>query len=336
MSAIDKEECLKSLVNVAQKESKEAERVDIRDYYLKVIDLCMKLIHDNKNIYDNLGIRDLKENKEISKRVQDKAGIYEDLPQQDSLQTIIEQSSGIVDLLDKATTVQSENKSESPVHGAQHVRNVLLLVNYLCQQKNISDNDLEILREAAIYHDRCHKKAGHKEHAKEGADFYLQEVETEFELDKKMEVAFLIEAHEIDGEKQIEQLINERFTNITEERKKELLTLALILQDADRLDMLRYDIENKNRQRFNPAKLNDPGISSRLISAVIELNTRQAIATGFLNIDNPEFDKLDLLKLYFERGITIDDTNGVINHLKPPEKDFSLIEANLDSVEYDS
>ena len=197
------------------------------------------------------------------------------------MQTIIQQSRDIVNLFIKAKEVQSQNKSRSPVHGVQHVRNVLLLSNYMGIQNNLSENDLKILREAAIYHDRCHKIAGHKEHAKEGADFYLNNVKSDLDEEKKKEVAFLIEAHEISGVLRMKELINLKFTNITEERKKELILLALILQDADRLDILRYDIEVDNWQRFNPDRLNNPK-NKKLISAVIELNTRQAINNGYL------------------------------------------------------
>ena len=147
----------------------------------------------------------------------------------------------------------------------------------------------------------------------------MQEVETEFELGQKEEVAFLIEAHEFNSVEQIEELINNKFTNITEERKKELVFLALILQDADRLDMLRYDIEKGNWQRFDPSRLNNPE-NARFISAVIELNTRQAIATGFLkeeefaieHADKKNMDSIetDLLKLYFEKGTTYSDISS--------------------------
>ena len=262
--------------------------------------------------------------------MQTKASIYENLGQQVTLQTIIEQSYDIVDLLNKATIVQSENKSKSPVHGVQHVRNVLLLANFLGLQNNISENDLAILREAAIYHDRCHKKAGHKEHAKEGADFYLHEAESEFDFERKEEVAFLIEAHEYKSVEQIEELINNRFTNITEERRKELVFLALILQDADRLDMLRYDIEKGNWQRFDPSRLNNPE-NARFISAVIELNTRQAIATGFLkeedfaieHADKKNMDSIetDLLKLYFEKGTTYSNMSSEKEGLRSKRKE---------------
>lgn len=140
-----------------------------------------------------------------------------------------------------------------------------------------------------------------------GADFYIQSVESDFAIEKRKEIAFLIEAHEIYGAENIEKLINNKFTNITEERKKELLLLAQILQDADRLDMLRYDIEKTDWQRFNPNRLNNPKNTS-LISAVIELNTRQAIKTGYLlGKDFSANDKL--LKLYFGKQITLTDTD---------------------------
>lgn len=55
------------------------------------------------------------------------------------------------------------------------------------------------------------------------------------------------------------------------------------MQDADRLDILRYDIENPEFQRFQVGKLNNSQ-NAELISAVIELNTRQSINKGYLQI----------------------------------------------------
>ena len=54
--------------------------------------------------------------------------------------------------------------------------------------------------------------------------------------------------------------------------------------------MLRYDIENVNWQRFNPARLNNPE-NSELILAVIELNTMQAIRNGYLQIQDETVSK---------------------------------------------
>ena len=77
------------------------------------------------------------------------------------------------------------------------------------------------------------------------------------------------------------------FPNITEQRKAELIRCAEILQDADRLDILRYDIENPRYQRFLSGRLNNLQ-SVELIAAVIELNTRQAINKGYLQIKEDE------------------------------------------------
>lgn len=140
-----------------------------------------------------------------------------------------------------------------------------------------------------------------------GADYYLNNIESDFDIEKKKEIAFLIEVHEIDGAENIERVITSKFPNITKERKEELILLAQILQDADRLDMLRYDIEKPDWQRFNPNRLNNPKNTS-LISAVIELNTRQAIKTGYL--PGKDFSANDkLLKLYFGKQITLTDTD---------------------------
>ena len=247
------------------------------------------------------------------------------------MQTILNQSDDIVDLFDKAKNVQSQNRSESRVHGVQHIRNVLLLSNYLGKQNGINGKDLEMLREAAIYHDICHQKSGDKEHAKQGADFYLEKVDnSDFNSQQKEEIAFLIEAHEISGISDIEKVLNNKFSNISEERKKELISLATILQDADRLDMLRYDIKEKGWQRFDPNSLYNPE-NKKLISAVIELNTRQAIETGILHeedFEEPDINN-DLLKLYFDSQTTFMDIDSAKPLLNPNQKEqLQQIERN--------
>ena len=216
----------------------------------------------------------------VSNHVQSKSIIYGDIKESVPLSSIIEYANGLDSLFEKAQSVQSQNHSHSKVHGIQHVKNVLLLSNYLGQINGLSPQDLDILREAAIYHDIRHEYPGDKSHAKNGANWYLQHADSNL---NKNEVAFLIAAHELNGEQQFADLLIHTFPNISKQRQEELIKCAMILQDADRLDILRYDIENPYGQRFKPYKLNDPS-NIKLIPAVIELNTRQAIKKGYLHI----------------------------------------------------
>ena len=216
----------------------------------------------------------------VSNHVASKVKKYSSIEEQIPLSSILEEAKDIIPLLDKAREVQSQNHSESKVHGVQHVRNVLLLANYIGKKNGVSKNDLDLIREAAIYHDIEHKFAGRpgRDHAENGATWYLENVNST--LNKK-EVAFLIAAHEAKGYREIEAIISKNLPDISKQRKIELIKCAKILQDADRLDILRYDIEDANGQRFKPNRLNDYKNTS-MISAVIELNTRQALKTGYL------------------------------------------------------
>ena len=216
----------------------------------------------------------------ISNHVSSKMKKYSSIEEQIPLSAVLEDAKEIMPLLDKAQEVQSQNHSKSKVHGVQHVKNVLLLSNYIGKTNGLSKNDLDLIREAAIYHDIKHKFTGRngKDHAQNGAAWYMENVNST--LNKK-EVAFLISTHETKEYKAIENALSRNLPDITEQRKLELIKCAMILQDADRLDMLRYDIENVDGQRFNAERLNDPKNTS-LISAVIELNTRQALKTGYL------------------------------------------------------
>ena len=220
----------------------------------------------------------------VSNHVASKVKKYSSIEEQIPLSSILEEAKDIIPLLDKAREVQSQNHSESKVDGVQHVRNVLLLANYIGKKNGVSKNDLDLIREAAIYHDIEHKFAGRpgRDHAENGATWYLENANST--LNKK-EVAFLIAAHEAKGYREIEAIISKNLPDISKQRKIELIKCAKILQDADRLDILRYDIEDANGQRFKPNRLNDYKNTS-MISAVIELNTRQALKTGYLQASN--------------------------------------------------
>ena len=232
------------------------------------------------SIEANIGIDGLENTEPIANHVQSKSKIYSNIGRQVPLSSIVEYSKELDSLFDKAKDVQSQNHSTSKVHGIQHVKNVLLLSNYIGLMNGVSYKDLAMIREAAIYHDISHEKPGDSSHAKIGANWYLQNVNSNLNKD---EVAYLIEAHELNGKQQFTDLALSAFPNINEQRKAELIRCAEILQDADRLDVLRYDIENPEFQRFQVGRLNDSQ-NAELISAVIELNTRQAINKGYLQI----------------------------------------------------
>ena len=112
-----------------------------------------------------------------------------------------------------------------------------------------------------------------------------------------------------------------------------MIKCAKILQDVDRLDILRYDIENANGQRFKPNRLNDSKNES-MISAVIELNTRQALKTGYLQASN---DRISVNEKTTERrtfnGATLNGElmqtastrtktgyDGVVNNMKKEQE----------------
>lgn len=233
-----------------------------------------------KSIEETIGIGNLSCIEAVTNHVKQKTKLYCNIGSQVPLSSIVEYAREIETLFERAEDIQSQNKSISKVHGVQHVKNVLLLSNYLGLMNGVSYKDLAIIREAAIYHDCCHERPADPSHAKAGADWYLENVDTTL---NKEEVAYLIEAHELNGRSQLEDLAASIFSNITEQRKAELIRCAEVLQDADRLDILRYDIEKTEYQRFQTGRLNNPQ-SAELISAVIELNTRQAINKGYLQI----------------------------------------------------
>ena len=242
---------------------------------------------EDSSVVSKMHIGSLDDIELVTKHVQGKSNFYNSfykdnkISEQVTLSDIIDvaEEDKLGTLLDKASEVQAQNKSTSPVHGVQHIKNVLLLSNYIGKRDGLSQEYMSILQEAAIYHDVMHERAGDPNHAKQGANWYYNNVS------KNKEVAFLIAAHESNGE-DFEELISEIFKRgIKPEKKAQLIKCAQILQDADRLDVLRYNLENPEGQRFDANRLNNTQNAS-LIKAVIELNIRQALESGCLHIKN--------------------------------------------------
>ena len=271
-----------------------------------------------------MNIGSLDDVESITKHVQGKSNLYNDfyknngISNQVTLSDIIDvaEADKLGALLDKASKVQAQNKSTSLVHGEQHVKNVLLLSNYIGKRDGLSEEYMNILQEAAIYHDVMHERAGDPNHAKKGANWYYNNV------NKNKDVAFLIAAHE-SAVGDLDKLISELFEQgIEPERKAQLIRCAQILQDADRLDILRYNIENPDGQKFDPNRLNNTQNAS-LIKAVIELNTRQAIKSGYLHTKDGKVCKKSVTA---DRFVTDKDLQTCYRETTPEEREVTARE----------
>ena len=173
------------------------------------------------------------------------------------LNELLKSAEEIKSLFKKAEIVQSNNHSISDQHGVQHIKNVLLMANYIGRRENISEEDMAILREAVIFHDISYVIEGDSSHARVGSEWYLENVNSTL---NKEEVAFLIHAHEAVSKTDISDTLLKWYnnSNIDEKRRSELIKLAMILQDADRLDVIRYDTpRNLGNLRFDPRRLNN-------------------------------------------------------------------------------
>ena len=205
------------------------------------------------------------------------------------LEDVLESAEEIKPLFEKAEKVQSQNHSLSDDHGIQHIKNVLLMTNYIGKRDGLSEEDLAIVREAAIYHDISHILEGVPSHAESSAKLYQRKVNSAL---NKQEVAYLIHAHEARNEEELTAILLQDIPNIDNKRKMELIKLAKILQDADRLDIIRYDdpdYENE-KYRFDPNRLNDKN-NLELMAASIELNLLQKIERGRLVIEGKYINK---------------------------------------------
>ena len=84
------------------------------------------------------------------------------------------------------------------------------------------------------------------------------------------------------------------------------------MQDADRLDVLRYEIDKPDYQRFDIKKINDSK-NLELIGAVLELNVRQSIKNGFLTIKDGRVIRK-------ERKISVSDLQELYRETSPKDR----------------
>lgn len=223
------------------------------------------------------------------------------------LNELLKSAKEIKSLFKKAEIVQSNNHSISDQHGVQHIKNVLLMANYIGRRENISEEDMAILREAAIFHDISYVIEGDPSHARFGSEWYLKNVNSTL---NKEEVAFLIHAHEALGKAAISDTLriwHDNF-NIDEKRRLELIKLAMILQDADRLDVIRYDDpRDLGNLRFDPGRLNDKR-NMDLMYAASELSILNKLENGEFVIKDgmltrPQPKKRNLTKKEIKKSV---------------------------------
>ena len=278
-----------------------------------------KLLKD-LSIMARMKIGSLEDIEAIIKHAQGKSNFYNEfyknngISKQVTLKDIINEAEidKLGTLLDRVSEVQTQNKFTLPVYEVQHVKNVLLLSNFIGKRDGLKKEYISILQEAAIFHDVMHEKTGDPNHAKKRANWYYKNV------NRNKEVAFLIAAHEAKAS-DIDKLISGIFKQgIDPEKKAQLIKCAQILQDAARLDTLRDNIENPEGQGFNANILNNTQNAS-LIEAVIELNTRQAVNSGYLHIED---DRVCKNSVTADRLVTDKDLQECYKITTPEEREF--------------
>lgn len=126
-----------------------------------------------------------------------------------------------------------------PEHGIEHVESVLLSAMYIGKKEQITEKDMDLLVEAAKFHDCGRGIEGiiHGLEGANGAETYLKKNYSNEDL-AKIKVA--IEYHAIpDNQQDLENLLDKYHITKIDEREK-TKKIANALKDADALDRVRF------------------------------------------------------------------------------------------------
>jgi len=196
--------------------------------------------------------------------VETKLGKFNNLPNQicliDFFSQIINREE-YSNLLTKIRTSKNLYLNISKIHGQTHADNVSLFATYIALCEGISQSDISLLQEAAIYHDIGRiSDYDDNNHGELGAIKYLKMVSP------NNEVAFLIESHATKLE--LNDLANKY--KILTSRRRTLFSLVNIIRDADALDRTRFRLTKpSNNLDISYLKTNS---SQKIIRAALELN----------------------------------------------------------------
>ena len=126
-----------------------------------------------------------------------------------------------------------------PEHGIEHVESVLLSAMYIGKKEQITEKDMDLLVEAAKFHDCGRGTEGimHGLEGANGAETYLKKNYSNEDLAK---IKAAIEYHAIpDNQQDLENLLDKYHITKIDEREK-TKKIANVLKDADALDRVRF------------------------------------------------------------------------------------------------
>ena len=161
-----------------------------------------------------------------------------------------------------------------PEHNVDHVERVMLYSMYMGQKLNLSPTEMNILIEAAKYHDsgRVDLKTD-TQHAVLSADKAMLDLYGKYSYEDLNSICAAIEYHESADQQQILNKIFEKY-RITPEKQGSIYLISNILKDADALDRTRFpgNLDEKRLRNDIAYSMIKPSYQVQEIRAQTELN----------------------------------------------------------------
>lgn len=187
-------------------------------------------------------------------------------------------------------------RNTMPEHGLEHVEDVLFDAMYMGNKLGLTDNEMNVLIEAAKFHD-CGRANTGMQHGIEGAqnsEHYLKMSKSEQDIAM---IQAAIEYHAYDGD--FNKILNKY--GVKGQNRVSATKIANILKDADALDRARFPGNlNENRLRTD--------ISKQLIKSSHQL--QELRGKNFLNetfIENVNANLSDVNTIQFLRNKGVSD-----------------------------
>ena len=218
----DKKECIAALANVAEKESREAENDEKKDFYNNVL----KVQRTNLAVIEN-----------------------ETIPKLDD-----DEIEELTDFVERITDTNFYD--ECTIHSIEHIQKVMLFSDVLAKGEGLADKDRKLLLTAAALHD-CAREGndGNVPHAKQSAEksgsllMFHKDLFGNFDDEEITIIQTAIHYHELEETtkgkveyKKIEELINKYSVPGSETKidTDRVIKICELLKDADALDRLRF------------------------------------------------------------------------------------------------
>lgn len=176
-------------------------------------------------------------------------------------------------------------------HDIKHSDDVTMFAYYIASKEGYKGSNLQILLEAARYHDIGLMDSTPKNHGIAGANKYIKMCKSKLSPSHQKVVAFLIQTHNMENLDNIRKFANSLFPNYNKQLIDVLCDMSNIVRDADALDRTRFPIFSFD---YLNSKLLTHASAIELIEVAQTINYRQAFRPARKCMeDNTKVLKLD-------------------------------------------